>query len=126
MIEAVALSELLIDFATVGTDTDDYPTMVAHPGGASANFLTALTKFGTKTALIGNVAPDTFGKFLLGTLNIAGIDTQGMVVTDDVFTTLAFVIFDAHGDRNFAFSRKLGVDTCLDFEEIDLPSHRRG
>ena len=94
--------------------------MAAHPGGAPANFLAALTKFGAKTALIGKVGSDTFGKLLLGTLQKAGIETKGMVITDDVFTTLAFVTFDAHGDREFAFSRKPGADTCLQFEEIDL------
>jgi len=120
MIDVVALGELLIDFATQSTDTEGYPTMAAHPGGAPANFLAALTKFGAKTALIGKVGSDTFGKLLLSTLQKAGIETQGMVVTDDVFTTLAFVTFDAHGDREFAFSRKPGADTCLSFEEIDL------
>ena len=120
MIDVVALGELLIDFATVGTDADGYPTMAAHPGGAPANFLAALTKFGAKTALIGKVGSDTFGKLLLSTLEKAGIETRGMVVTDEVFTTLAFVTFDEHGDRDFAFSRKPGADTCLDFEEIDL------
>ena len=120
MIDVVALGELLIDFATVSTDADGYPTMAAHPGGAPANFLAALTKFGAKTALIGKVGSDTFGKLLLGTLEKAGIDTRGMVVTDDVFTTLAFVTFDGHGDRDFAFARKPGADTCLRFEEIDL------
>ena len=120
MIDVVALGELLIDFATVSTDADGYPTMAAHPGGAPANFLAALTKFGAKTALIGKVGSDTFGKLLLGTLEKAGICTRGMVVTDDVFTTLAFVTFDAHGDRDFAFSRKPGADTCLRFEEVDL------
>jgi len=120
MIDVVALGELLIDFATQSTDKEGYPTMAAHPGGAPANFLAALTKFGAKTALIGKVGSDTFGKLLLGTLQKAGIDTRGMVVTDDVFTTLAFVTFDDHGDREFAFSRKPGADTCLSFEEIDL------
>ena len=120
MIDVVALGELLIDFATVSTDADGYPTMAAHPGGAPANFLAALTKFGAKTALIGKVGSDTFGKLLLSTLEKAGIDTRGMVVTDDAFTTLAFVTFDAHGDRDFAFSRKPGADTCLSFEEINL------
>ena len=120
MIDVVALGELLIDFATVGTDSDGYPTMAAHPGGAPANFLAALTKFGAKTALIGKVGSDTFGKLLLGTLEKAGIETKGMLVTDDVFTTLAFVTFDAYGDRDFAFSRKPGADTCLRFEEVDL------
>ena len=120
MIDVVALGELLIDFATVGTDSDGYPTMAAHPGGAPANFLAALTKFGAKTALIGKVGGDTFGKLLVATLQKAGIDTKGMVVTDDVFTTLAFVTFDDSGDREFAFSRKPGADTCLSFEEIDF------
>jgi len=120
MIDVVALGELLIDFATQTVDADGYPTMAAHPGGAPANFLAALTKFGANTALIGKVGSDTFGKLLLGTLRKAGIETRGMVVTDDVFTTLAFVTFDAHGDREFAFSRKPGADTCLSFGEIDL------
>lgn len=120
MIDVIALGELLIDFATQNTDTEGYPTMAAHPGGAPANFLAALTKFGAKTALIGKVGSDTFGKLLLGSLQKAGIETRGMVVTDDVFTTLAFVTFDEHGDREFAFSRKPGADTCLSFEEIDL------
>ena len=120
MIDVVALGELLIDFACLNTDSEGYPTMAAHPGGAPANFLAALTKFGAKTALIGKVGTDAFGKLLLGTLEQAGISTQGMISTDDVFTTLAFVTFDEHGDRAFSFSRKPGADTCLSFEEIDL------
>ena len=120
MIDVIALGELLIDFATQSTDADGYPTMAAHPGGAPANFLAALTKFGAKTALMGKVGTDTFGKLLLSTLLNAGIDTRGMIETDDVFTTLAFVTFDAHGDREFAFSRKPGADTCIRFEELDL------
>ena len=120
MIDVVALGELLIDFATQSTDKDGYPTMAAHPGGAPANFLAALTKFGAKTALMGKVGTDTFGKLLLSTLHNAGIDTRGMIETNDVFTTLAFVTFDEHGDRKFAFSRKPGADTCIRFEELDL------
>ena len=120
MTDVVALGELLIDFATIATDGDGYPTMAAHPGGAPANFLAALTKFGAKTALLGKVGTDTFGKLLLSTLQKAGIDTRGMIETDDVFTTLAFVTFDQHGDRAFAFSRKPGADTCISFEELDL------
>ncbi len=120
MIDVVALGELLIDFATQSTDTEGYPTMAAHPGGAPANFLAALTRFGAKTALIGKVGSDTFGKLLLSTLQKAGIETRGMVVTDNVFTTLAFVTFDENGDREFVFSRKPGADTCLSVEEIDF------
>ncbi len=120
MIDVVALGELLIDFACLSTDGQGYPTMAAHPGGAPANFLAALTKFGAKTALLGKVGTDTFGKLLTGTLEEAGIDTSGLISTDDVFTTLAFVTFDQHGDRAFSFSRKPGADTCIRFEELNL------
>lgn len=120
MVDVVALGELLIDFATVSNDADGYPTMAAHPGGAPANFLAALTKYGFGTALLGKVGTDTFGILLLGTLKDAGIETKGLVQTDDVFTTLAFVTFDETGDRKFAFSRKPGADTCIAYEELDL------
>ena len=120
MYDVVAMGELLIDFTCVSTDAEGYPTMAAHPGGAPANFLSALTKFGAATALIGKVGSDTFGRLLTRTLQKAGIETKGLVVTGDVFTTLAFVTFDKDGDREFAFSRKPGADTCLRFEELDL------
>ncbi len=120
MLDVVALGELLIDFATCSVDEDGYPTMAAHPGGAPANFLAALTKFGASTALLGKVGTDAFGKMLTGTLQKAGIETRGLVFDDNYFTTLAFVTFDAHGDREFSFSRKPGADTCLRFDELDL------
>ena len=118
--DVVALGELLIDFACVSADAEGYPTMAAHPGGAPANFLAALAKFGAKTALLGKIGTDAFGKLLTGTLDAAGIETRGLISTDDVFTTLAFVTFDETGNREFSFSRKPGADTCITFEELDL------
>jgi len=120
MLDVVALGELLIDFATQSVDAAGYPTMAANPGGAPANFLAALAKFGAKTALLGKVGADTFGKLLISTLEKAGIDPRGLVVTEDVFTTLAFVTFDESGEREFSFARKPGADTCIAFEELDL------
>ena len=120
MIDVVALGELLIDFTCVSTDGEGYPTMAAHPGGAPANFLAALAKFGRKTALLGKVGADAFGNLLLNTLRQAGIDTRGLIAAEDVFTTLAFVTLDERGDREFSFARKPGADTCLRFEEVDL------
>ena len=119
MIDVVALGELLIDFTCVSTDADGYPTMAAHPGGAPANFLAALAKFGARTALLGKVGSDSLGRLLVGTLENAGIDTRGLLVDDSVFTTLAFVTLDDKGDREFSFARKPGADTCITFEEMD-------
>ena len=120
MYDVAAIGELLIDFTCLSTDADGYPTMAAHPGGAPANYLAALTKFGAKTAMIGKVGSDAFGRLLIKTLKGAGIDTRGMLVSDDVFTTLAFVTLDDSGDREFSFARKPGADTQLRYDEIDL------
>lgn len=120
MIDVVAMGELLIDFTCAAADADGYPTMLAHPGGAPANFLAALSKFGASTALLGKVGDDTFGRLLTGTLQKAGIDTRGLVTAEDVFTTLAFVTLDETGNREFSFSRKPGADTRICFEELEL------
>ena len=119
MIDVVALGELLIDFASRSTDAKGYPLMQALPGGAPANFLAALTKYGKSTAFLGKVGDDTFGHLLVGTVKDAGIETRGIVVDPTVFTTLAFVTFDETGDRSFAFARKPGADTRLSWEEVD-------
>ena len=118
--DVVALGELLIDFTCQSTDAEGYPTMAAHPGGAPANFLAALAKYGAKTALLGKVGNDAFGRLLTGTLHNAGIETRGLVMADDVFTTLAFVTLDESGDREFSFARKPGADMQMRFEELDL------
>lgn len=120
MIDVVAMGELLIDFTMERADNAGYPTMTAHPGGAPANFLAALAKFGRNTALIGKVGSDKFGRLLIETLKGAGIGTDGMIVSDDVFTTLAFVTLDETGDREFSFARKPGADMCIRFEELNL------
>lgn len=120
MIDVVALGELLIDFTMQSVDADGYPTMAAHPGGAPANFLAALAKFGKKTALLGKVGTDKFGRLLKGTLEDANIDTRGLICADDVFTTLAFVTLDEGGNREFSFARKPGADMHIYFDELNL------
>ena len=118
MFDVVALGELLIDFAPVSVNEAGYPTLAANPGGAPGNFLAALNRYGRKTAMIGKVGEDTFGKLLVGTLRKAGIDTAGIVIDPDQFTTMAFVSLDESGNRDFSFARKPGADTCLRPEEV--------
>lgn len=120
MYDVIAIGELLIDFTSISVDSDGYPTMAAHPGGAPANLLAALAKFGAKTSFIGKIGKDKFGELLVNTLKSAGIGTEGLLYTDDVFTTLAFVTLDFKGNREFSFARKPGADTRIASDEIDL------
>ena len=119
MFDVIALGELLIDFAPKSVDEAGYPTLAANPGGAPGNFLAALNRYGFKTAMIGKVGDDMFGRLLIGTLKGAGIETRGVIVDPTQFTTLAFVSLDASGNRDFSFCRKPGADTCLTMAEVD-------
>ena len=120
MYDVVAIGELLVDFACRSTDDDGYPVLAAHPGGAPANFLAVLARYGLKTALLAKVGNDAFGRLLRRTVEREGIDTAGVVVDDAAFTTLAFVTLDENGERDFSFARKPGADMLLRYDELDL------
>lgn len=47
---------------------------------------------------MSKVGADAFGTMLTGTLREVGVDTRGVVVAEDAFTTLAFVTLDARGE----------------------------
>lgn len=120
MYDVIAIGELLIDFTLDRVQDDGYPVMAAHPGGSVANFLAPLAKYGRKTALLSKVGNDALGRRLAATIREAGIDAGGVILTEDAFTTLAFVTRDANGEREFSFARKPGADTLLSLEDIDL------
>lgn len=119
MFDITALGELLIDFTGNGISESGKRLFEQNPGGAVANVLAAAAKFGDKTAFIGKVGNDMHGLFLKKTLMDIGVDTTGMVIAEDVFTTLAFVALSSTGERTFSFARKPGADTQLRVDEID-------
>ncbi len=120
MIDVVALGELLIDFTQIRSIDDSVKRFEQNPGGAPANVLAVLSKFGIKCAFIGKVGNDVFGEFLRRQLLDLSIDCRNLVSDSKHNTTLAFVTLDDKGDRSFSFYRNHGADTCLSEEELDL------
>lgn len=120
MYKITALGEALIDFTPSGVSQAGMRVFEQNPGGAPANALAVFAKFGEKAAFIGKVGNDMHGQFLKETMGNAGIDTKGLIISDDVFTTLAFVSLNDKGEREFSFARKPGADTCLMKEEVDV------
>ena len=116
--DVVALGELLIDFTENGTSEQGNPIYEANPGGAPCNVLSMLTELGRKTAFIGKVGRDIFGNRLKATLAEVGIDTSGLVLDEEVRTTLAFVETFPDGDRDFSFYRNPGADMMLKEDEV--------
>ena len=119
MIDVTALGEILIDFTPCGMSEAGQRVFEQNPGGAPANVLACLNKCGKKTAFIGKVGDDMHGKFLVDVLKNSDICTDGVVVDDSVFTTLAFVALSETGERSFSFARKPGADTCLRQDELN-------
>lgn len=120
MVDVVGLGELLIDFTPAGKSANGNALFESNPGGAPANVLATLAKFKASTAFIGKVGNDQFGSFLGETLQKSGIDTQGLIYSKDVNTTLAFVHLKEDGDRSFQFYRSPGADIMLQEQEVDV------
>ena len=116
--DVVALGELLIDFTENGVSNQGNPLFEANPGGAPCNVLAMLSRLGHKTAFIGKVGNDFFGKQLEDAIKEVGIDAAGLLKDDEVHTTLALVHTQANGDRDFSFYRNPGADMMLTENEI--------
>ena len=116
--DVTALGELLIDFVQNGLSDQGNPLFEANPGGAPCNVLAMLTKAGKKTAFLGKVGNDMFGRMLKTRAGGEGIDMTGLFMDEEVHTTLAFVEKLPNGDRDFSFYRKPGADIMLTKDEV--------
>lgn len=123
--DVTALGEMLIDFTMNGQSEQGNNIFEACPGGAPCNVLAMLNKLGRKTAFIGKVGEDQFGRLLKDTIEELGIETKGLILDQDIHTTLAFVHTFPDGDREFSFYRKPGADMMLSEEEVDYDMIRQ-
>ncbi len=116
--DVCALGELLIDFTENGISQQGNPIMEANPGGAPCNVLAMLNKLGYKTAFIGKVGKDIFGRQLKNLVSEIGINITGLAEDKAVNTTLAFVHTLEGGDREFSFYRNPGADMMLNESDV--------
>lgn len=117
MIDILAVGELLVDMTPVRTQ--EGMCFKPNPGGAPCNMLAMAQSMGAKTAFIGKVGQDQFGETLKTTLITAGIDVRGLIMSEEVPTTLAFVHLTDEGDRSFSFYRKGCADVMITKDEVD-------
>ena len=118
--DIVALGELLIDFTEHGTSEQGNPLWEANPGGAPCNVLAMLNKLDRRTAFIGKVGNDVYGRQLIETVTSAGIDASALLVDPEVHTTLAVVHTFENGDRDFSFYRNPGADMMLTANDLPI------
>ncbi len=90
--DVTALGELLIDFTENGKSGQGNPLFEANPGGAPCNVLSLLSKLGHKTAFIGKVGDDFFGKQLKEAITEVNIDAAYLYTDKQIHTTLQWYI----------------------------------
>lgn len=120
MVDVTALGEILIDFTMQGRNRQGQRVFAQNAGGAPANVAAAIAKLGAKTAFIGKAGNDMHGRFLKETLASCGIDNSGFTLSNEYFTTLAFVDVKPDGEREFSFARNHGADKMLSIKDIPL------
>ena len=117
--DILALGEILIDFTHNGVSNQGNGMFEANPGGAVSNVLAMMNRLGHTTAFMGKVGNDIFGKLLIRTLDELSINTQNVLMDQDIRTTLAFVANDETGDRSFSFYRNPGADMMFTEDEVN-------
>ncbi len=118
MFDVVSAGDIMIDFSQCGYGPNGNPAYEMNPGGAPAHMLVACSLLGAKTAFIGKVGDDLFGRHVAGALKRYGISDEGVVYTTIDHTMISFVSFDEDGDRSFYFVGK-GVDHLLTADEVN-------
>ncbi|CAN6448783.1 unnamed protein product [Victoria cruziana] len=118
-----SFGEMLIDFVPTeaGVSLADAPGFLKKAGGAPANVAIAVKRLGGRSAFIGKLGDDEFGRMLAGILRENGVDDQGVRFDGNARTALAFVTLRADGEREFMFYRNPSADMLLTPDELDLP-----
>lgn len=114
-LDLVSVGELLVDFTPLEQDGFQY-----NPGGGPANMVCMAAKLGMKTAFVGQVGADAFGKKLAAKLASEGVDVSALSFSEKYPTTLAFVHWAENGERSFSFYRHGGADTMLEVSKEAL------
>ncbi len=119
--DVICLGELLVDMfpAELGKKLAEVSAFRPKPGGAPANVAVALARLGVRSAFVGKVGDDAFGRHLVNTLTKEGVETRGIRYDAQARTTMAFIANPDPHTAEFLFYRNPGADTRLRVDELD-------
>ncbi|MEE9375865.1 MAG: carbohydrate kinase [Rhizobiaceae bacterium] len=89
------------------------------PGGAIFNTAIALARLGSKTALVGGVSDDLFGRQLIDAMEKSGVDTR-FCFRSDLPTPLAFVAL-SKGKANYTFYDQGSAMRMFQANQLSVP-----
>lgn len=86
------------------------------PGGKGANQAVAIGKLGTEVTMLGKVGKDSFGKDLISSMNMSGVNTQ-YIEEGEKSTGIAKIIVEENGQNRILVVA--GANSEVDREYID-------
>ena len=105
--DITTFDEMLIDFTWQGVNEEGQAVFAQNPGGAPANVAVAAAKLGARTAFLGKAGKDIYDEdyeteweFLKEVLRKENVETDGMLLDERFFTTLAFVKTEENGEHD--------------------------
>lgn len=72
-----------------------------HSGGCAANTAVDLAKLGADVAVVGMVGRDGFGTFLQQEMKAHGVNTDGLLCSDEAGSSASVVMIGQGGERSF-------------------------
>jgi sugar/nucleoside kinase (ribokinase family) len=89
-------------------------------GGSAANTAVALARLGARTAFVGAVGDDGYGRYVCEDLKHERIDISGLRTVPDAFTPMVIAMIEPDGERLIVvWPPERGADNCLTPEDID-------
>lgn len=110
--------------AVVDLLPDGEGKLLQCPGGAPANVAVGIARLGGRSAFIGRVGDDPFGRFMQKTLADEQVNTEWLRRDPRHRTSTVVVDLDDDGERSFTFMVRPSADLFLD--SADLPPFRAG
>ena len=101
-----AVGELLAEFVSheIGCGLESTTDFSGpYPSGAPAIFADQVSRVGGKSAMMGTVGNDPFGRLIARRLDADGVDTSHLRTSATLTTGTAFVSYYADGSRVFVF-----------------------
>lgn len=119
--DVITLGELLVDMfpAELGKSLAEVSAFHPKPGGAPANVAVAVMRLGKRSAFLGKVGDDAFGRHLVDVLAQEGVDVSAVRFDPQARTTMAFIAMLDEDHPEFIFYRNPGADMLLRQDELD-------
>lgn len=108
----------LVDPATINTIYRDMGPAIEISGGSAANTVVGISSLGGRTAFIGKVAEDEFGRIFRHDITASGVSFKTPAVVDGSrATSRSLILVTPDGQRTM--NTFLGISTDLDQGEVD-------